>query len=47
MRKIFYRAAKRRGEYFSLGTNTEGNDCFSICQNIETKREINFYVTLR
>ena len=43
--KIFYRAAKRRGDYFSLGTDTEGNNCFSICQNIEMKQEINFYVT--
>ena len=31
------RAAKRRGEYFSLGTGTEGNNCFSICQNIENE----------
>ena len=33
------------GEYFLLGTNTEGNNCFSICQNIEMKQEINFYVS--
>ena len=32
---------------FSLGTDTEGNNCFSICQNIEMKQEINFYVTLK
>ena len=42
-----YRAAKRRGEYFSLGTDTEGNSCFSICQNIEMEQEINYYVTLK
>ena len=34
-------------EYLSLGTDTEGNNCFSICQNIEMKQEINFYVTLK
>ena len=33
--------------YFSLGTDTEGNNCFSICQNIEMKQEINFCVTLK
>ena len=43
----FYRTANRRGEYFSLGTDIEGNNCFSICQNIEMKQEINFYVTLK
>ena len=36
-----------QGEYFSLGTDTEGNNCFSICQNIAMKQEINFYVTLK
>ena len=45
--KDILRAAKRRGEYFSLGTDTEGNNCFSICQNIEMKQEINLYVTLK
>ena len=29
------------------GTDTEGNNCFSICQNIEMKQEINFYITLK
>ena len=39
---------KRQGEYFSLGTDTEGNNCFSICQNIEMKQEINFkFITLK
>ena len=28
-------------------TDTEGNNYFSICQNIEMKQEINFYVTLK
>ena len=37
--KIFYRAVKRRGEYFLLGTNTEGNNCFSICQVSELDME--------
>ena len=41
------RYSTERGEYFSLGTDTEGNNCFSICQNIEMKQEINFYVTLK
>ena len=44
---MFYRAAKRRGEYFSLDTDTEGNNCFSICQNMEMKQELNFYVALK
>ena len=44
---MFYRATKQQGEYFSLGTDTEGNNCFSICQSIEMKQEINFYVTLK
>ena len=45
--KDIHRAAKRRGEYFSLGTDTEVNNCFSICQNIEMKQGIHFYVTLK
>ena len=40
-------STKPRGEYFSLGTDTEGNNHFSICQNIEMKQEINFYVALK
>ena len=28
-----YRVAKRRGIYLALGTNPEGNSCFSIYQN--------------
>ena len=31
----------------SLGTDTEGNNFFSICQNIEMKQEMYFYVTLK
>ena len=38
---------KQQDEYFSLGTDTEGNNCFNICQNIEMKQELNFYVTLK
>ena len=40
------REAKRRGGYFSPGTDAEGNNCFSICQNIEMKQEINFFMLL-
>ena len=47
MKDRFYRTANRRGEYFLLGTDIEGNNCFSICQNIEMNQEINFYVTLK
>ena len=28
---IFYRGVKRRGEYFSLGTDTDANTTFSVC----------------
>ena len=37
---LLSRDFKQRGEYFSIGTNTEGNNCFSVCQNIEMKQEI-------
>ena len=44
-----YSTEPRSGEenYFSIGTDTEGNNCFSIYQNIEMKQEIDFYVTLK
>ena len=31
MEYILPRAVKGRGEYFSLGTDTKGNNCVSIC----------------
>ena len=31
----------------TISTDTEGNNYFSICQNIEMKQEINFYFNLK
>ena len=39
---IFPKVEVNSERYFSLGTDTEGNNCFSICQNIEMKQEMNF-----